>query len=77
MLHQNSPRYQSQRKSSFKIPAALSLETKGSVPDVIELKGEGEGNNELYYKNTAFLGIHKQILVHCMGNDETLSHVLR
>jgi hypothetical protein len=64
MLHQNSPRYQSQRKSSFKIPAAISLETRDSVPDIIELKGEGEGNNELYYENTAFLGIHKQILVH-------------
>jgi hypothetical protein len=64
MLPKSSPRYQSQRNSSFKTPAAISLETKESVPDVIELKGEGEGNNELYYENTAFLGIHKQILVH-------------
>jgi hypothetical protein len=56
MLPKNSPRYQSYRKSSFKIPAAVSLETKESVTDVIELNGEEEGNNELYYENTAFLG---------------------
>jgi hypothetical protein len=57
MLPKNSPRDQSQRKSSFKIPAAISLETKESVTDVIELNGEEAGNNELYYENTAFLGI--------------------
>jgi hypothetical protein len=57
MLPKSSPHYQSQRKSSFKIPAAISLETKESVPDVIELNGEEEGNNEQYYENTAFLGI--------------------
>jgi hypothetical protein len=56
MLPKSSP-HQRQRKSSFKIPAAISLETKDSVPDVIELKGEEDGNNGQYYENTAFLGI--------------------
>jgi hypothetical protein len=51
-----SPHDTSQKKLSLKMPAPKSLKSN-DVPDVIELEGEEEGNDEQYYENTAFLGI--------------------